>query len=81
MSSVPVNNPVLASLGPDPMLQTRTQQQKLRVCDVCGLLLGVFEDDKRLADHYSGKLHIGVMKVREQLEQLKNALAAKKTKV
>jgi len=76
--SIPVNNPVLASLGPDPMLQTRTQQQKLRVCDVCGLLLGVYEDEKRLADHYSGKLHIGVMKVIEQLDQLKKTLANRK---
>lgn len=78
ITSIAVTNPVLASLGPDPMLQTRTQQQKLRVCDVCGLLLGVFEDDKRLADHYSGKLHIGVMKVREKLEELKKILATKK---
>lgn len=28
--------------------------KKLRVCDVCGSYLSVFDSDKRLADHFLG---------------------------
>ncbi|PRP86887.1 hypothetical protein PROFUN_03635 [Planoprotostelium fungivorum] len=47
------------------------QQQKLRVCDVCAALLSIIDSDKRLADHFGGRLHHGYVKVREKLEQLK----------
>jgi len=43
------------------------QQQKLRVCEVCCAYLGIHDNDRRLADHFGGKLHLGFIKVREQL--------------
>jgi len=50
---------------------TTTQQQKLRVCDICGAYLSVYDSDRRLADHFGGKLHIGYLAVREKLKELK----------
>lgn len=50
--------------------------QKLRVCDVCGAYLSMLDSDRRLADHFSGKMHIGYMRLRELLvefEQQKRA--------
>ncbi|XP_048477068.1 putative RNA-binding protein Luc7-like 1 [Rhincodon typus] len=53
------------------------QQQKLRVCDVCGAYLGLQEKDKRLADHFRGRLHMGFMEIRSKLQQVKKTLAEK----
>lgn len=30
--------------------------QKLRVCDVCGAYLSILDSDRRLADHFGGKV-------------------------
>jgi len=30
--------------------------QKLRVCDICGAYLSVLDSDRRLADHFGGKV-------------------------
>jgi len=49
----------------------QSQQQKLRVCDVCSCFLSKFDSDKRLADHFNGKLHMGYVTIREKLEELK----------
>ncbi|XP_059814564.1 putative RNA-binding protein Luc7-like 1 [Hypanus sabinus] len=53
------------------------QQQKLRVCDVCGAYLGLQEKDKRLADHFRGRLHMGFMEIRSKLQQIKKTLSQK----
>ncbi|TDH65132.1 hypothetical protein CCR75_007151 [Bremia lactucae] len=37
-----------------------TVNQKLRVCDVCGAFLSIFDSERRLADHFGGKLHVGI---------------------
>ncbi|KAL4617865.1 putative RNA-binding protein Luc7-like 1 [Arapaima gigas] len=50
------------------------QQQKLRVCEVCSAYLGLHDNDRRLADHFGGKLHLGFIQIREKLEQLKVGL-------
>ena len=47
------------------------QQQKLRVCEVCSAYLGIHDNDRRLADHFGGKLHLGFIKIREKLDDLK----------
>lgn len=47
------------------------QQQMLRVCDICGAYLGIQDNDKRLAEHFGGKLHIGFKQIRETLEELR----------
>ncbi|KAL6634011.1 hypothetical protein ACP70R_026682 [Stipagrostis hirtigluma subsp. patula] len=52
--------------------------QKLRLCDICGAFLSVYdritfaakECDRRLADHFGGKLHMGYMLIRERLSEL-----------
>ncbi|KAI8501152.1 putative RNA-binding protein Luc7-like 1, partial [Branchiostoma belcheri] len=56
------------------------QQQKLRVCEVCSAYLGLHDNDRRLADHFGGKLHIGFIKIREKLKDLKNLVAEKREK-
>ncbi|KAI0064481.1 LUC7-domain-containing protein [Artomyces pyxidatus] len=41
--------------------------QKLRVCDVCGAYLSVLDSDRRLADHFGGKMHLGYHELRNML--------------
>ncbi|KAL9379562.1 hypothetical protein Peur_028044 [Populus x canadensis] len=48
----------------------RITDQKLRVCDICGAFLSVYDSDRRLADHFGGKLHLGYMQIREKLTEL-----------
>lgn len=53
-------------------LRTQSQQQqKLRVCEVCGLYLSITDSDKRLTDHFTGKLHVGFENAREKLQELR----------
>jgi len=49
-----------------------SQQQKLRVCDICGAFLSIYDSDRRLADHFGGKLHLGYLQIREKLTELQN---------
>uniref|UniRef100_A0A674D6F6 Zgc:158803 n=1 Tax=Salmo trutta TaxID=8032 RepID=A0A674D6F6_SALTR len=53
------------------------QQQKLRVCEVCSAYLGLHDNDRRLADHFGGKLHLGFIEIREKLERLRKAVVEK----
>merc|ERR1719270_1586596 len=46
------------------------QQQKLRVCEICSAYLGIHDNDRRLADRFGGKLHLGFIKIREKLAEL-----------
>ncbi|CAL1352879.1 unnamed protein product [Linum trigynum] len=55
----------------------RITDQKLRVCDICGAFLSVYDSDRRLADHFGGKLHLGYMQIREKLAELQE----EKTKI
>lgn len=52
-------------------VDVRITDQKLRVCDICGAFLSIYDSDRRLADHFGGKLHLGYMQIREKLEELK----------
>ncbi|XP_018092993.1 LUC7-like S homeolog isoform X2 [Xenopus laevis] len=56
------------------------QQQKLRVCEVCSAYLGLHDNDRRLADHFGGKLHLGFILIREKLELLRRTVAEKQEK-
>jgi len=56
------------------------QQQKLRVCEVCSAYLGIHDNDRRLADHFGGKLHLGFIKIRERLEELLKTYEDRKVK-
>ena len=51
------------------------QQQKLRVCEVCSAYLGIHDNDRRLADHFGGKLHLGFIQIREKLSMLRARVA------
>ncbi|CAG04387.1 unnamed protein product [Tetraodon nigroviridis] len=54
--------------------------EKLRVCEVCSAYLGLHDNDRRLADHFGGKLHLGFIQIREKLDQLKKAVVDKQEK-
>ncbi|KAJ1032992.1 hypothetical protein NDA16_000271 [Ustilago loliicola] len=41
--------------------------QKLRVCDVCGAYLSILDSDRRLADHFGGRMHLGYLRLREMI--------------
>ena len=48
-----------------------THRQKLRVCEVCGGKLSLYDSDRRLADHFGGKLHLGFQMIREKVKELR----------
>ncbi|XP_047334428.1 U1 snRNP-associated protein usp106-like [Impatiens glandulifera] len=56
----------------------RITDQKLRVCDICGAFLSVYDSDRRLADHFGGKLHLGYMQIRDKLAELKDERTKKR---
>ncbi|CAE6106342.1 unnamed protein product [Arabidopsis arenosa] len=76
-------------------VDVRITDQKLRLCDICGAFLSVYDRlfgpsftritfaankcaffldllclDRRLADHFGGKLHLGYMLIRDKLAEL-----------
>ncbi|KAG8532816.1 uncharacterized protein KY384_002694 [Bacidia gigantensis] len=44
--------------------------QKLQVCDVCGAYLSRLDNDRRLADHFYGKMHLGYAQMRKTYDVL-----------
>lgn len=48
--------------------------QKLQVCDVCGAYLSRLDNDRRLADHFYGKMHLGYAQMRKSYESLQKEL-------
>lgn len=48
--------------------------QKLQVCDVCGAYLSRLDNDRRLADHFYGKMHLGYAQMRKSHEALQKEL-------
>ena len=55
--------------------------QKLQVCDVCGAYLSRLDNDRRLADHFFGKMHLGYAQMRKENERLAKELAGRKPPV
>lgn len=49
----------------------QSQQQKLQVCEACGAYLSRLDTDRRLSDHYLGKLHLAYVRMRSVLADLK----------
>ncbi|CDJ49100.1 hypothetical protein, conserved [Eimeria brunetti] len=43
--------------------------QRLRPCDVCGALLSANDTDRRLDEHFSGRVHLGFQKLRDALKK------------
>lgn len=48
--------------------------QKLQVCTVCSALLSRLDNDRRLADHFAGKMHLGYAQMRKTCETVKGQL-------
>ncbi|KAB8270972.1 hypothetical protein BDV30DRAFT_214226 [Aspergillus minisclerotigenes] len=48
--------------------------QKLQVCDVCGAYLSRLDNDRRLADHFFGKMHMGYSDMRKTFKKLSEEL-------
>ncbi|EPQ30549.1 uncharacterized protein PFL1_02074 [Pseudozyma flocculosa PF-1] len=46
--------------------------QKLRVCDICGAYLSILDSDRRLADHFGGKMHLGYLRLREMIREFED---------
>eukprot|EP00189_Rhodosorus_marinus_P010712 CAMPEP_0184740436 /NCGR_PEP_ID=MMETSP0315-20130426/3464_1 /TAXON_ID=101924 /ORGANISM="Rhodosorus marinus, Strain UTEX LB 2760" /LENGTH=481 /DNA_ID=CAMNT_0027210121 /DNA_START=119 /DNA_END=1565 /DNA_ORIENTATION=- len=55
---------------------TLDKRQKLRVCEQCGAFLSIFDSEKRLQDHFGGKMHLGYLGLRRKLDDLRNDTAA-----
>uniref|UniRef100_M4B1P6 Uncharacterized protein n=1 Tax=Hyaloperonospora arabidopsidis (strain Emoy2) TaxID=559515 RepID=M4B1P6_HYAAE len=52
--------------------------QKLRVCDVCGAFLSIFDSERRLADHFGGKVHVGYVQIRNKLKEVMETMRAER---
>ncbi|KEI37632.1 uncharacterized protein L969DRAFT_590211 [Mixia osmundae IAM 14324] len=50
--------------------------QKLRVCDICSAYLSVLDSDRRLADHFGGKMHLGYLTLRQTIDTWKQRSAS-----
>lgn len=55
----------------------QSAQQKLQVCEVCGAYLSRIDTDRRLADHFLGKVHLGYVKMREEYDYWRVRLSTK----
>ncbi|CAJ0567487.1 unnamed protein product, partial [Mesorhabditis spiculigera] len=44
--------------------------QRLRVCEDCGAQLNIMDHETRLADHFGGKMHLGMVEVRERFTEM-----------
>ncbi len=51
--------------------------QKLQVCDVCGAYLSRLDNDRRLADHFYGKMHLGYAQMRKTYDAFPKELRAR----
>uniref|UniRef100_A0A915EVW7 Luc7-like protein 3 n=1 Tax=Ditylenchus dipsaci TaxID=166011 RepID=A0A915EVW7_9BILA len=49
-------------------------QQRLRVCDACGAQLNILDHESRLADHFGGKMHLGMVEIREKFDQMREKI-------
>ena len=47
------------------------KEKQMKVCEVCGAMQSMQDNEKRLQTHIEGKLHTGYAKIREYLEMLR----------
>ncbi|CAN6671019.1 protein Luc7p [Trichomonascus vanleenenianus] len=50
--------------------------QKLQVCEECGAYLSRIDNDRRLADHFIGKMHKGYVQIRQAYAEMKEKNAS-----
>lgn len=53
--------------------------QRLRVCETCSAQLNVMDHETRLQDHYGGKMHLGMVEIREKYAEMKNSIDERRT--
>ncbi|KAK8808481.1 hypothetical protein WA158_008382 [Blastocystis sp. Blastoise] len=51
------------------------ENQRMRVCDICGATLSAFDSDKRLSDHFIGRSHMGYLAIRNKYLELEKVLS------
>jgi hypothetical protein len=68
----------LNSVSDHPLLM---KEKQMKVCDVCGAMQSVQDNEKRLQTHVEGKLHTGYAKIREFLETLRRRKLERKFKL
>ncbi|VEU21892.1 DEKNAAC102882 [Brettanomyces naardenensis] len=49
----------------------QSAQQKLQVCTECGAYLSRLDNDKRLVDHFMGKIHLGYVEMRNIAREIR----------
>lgn len=47
-------------------------QQKLEVCSICAAYLSRLDSDRRLGDHFLGKIHLSYVQMRKTLQELRS---------
>lgn len=52
----------------------QSSQQKLQVCEECGAYLSRLDSDRRLADHFIGKIHLAYVQMRSAYYELHNKI-------
>jgi hypothetical protein len=57
------------------------KEKQMKVCEVCGAMQSMQDNEKRLQTHVEGKLHTGYARIREYLEMLRRRKLERKFKV
>ncbi|VDL76740.1 unnamed protein product [Nippostrongylus brasiliensis] len=47
---------------------------RLRVCEDCGAQLNIMDHESRIADHFGGKMHLGMVECREKYAEMKQTI-------
>ncbi|XGW10038.1 hypothetical protein V3C99_011927 [Haemonchus contortus] len=47
---------------------------RLRVCEDCGAQLNIMDHESRIADHFGGKMHLGMVECRERYAEMKKTI-------
>ena len=59
---------LLAGVGISRNMQN---DKRMKVCEICGAFLVVGDTENRQKSHLDGKQHLGFLKIREKIEELK----------
>ncbi len=57
------------------------KEKQMKVCEVCGAMQSLQDNEKRLLVHIEGKLHTGYAKIREYLEMLRRRKLERKIRI
>ena len=56
------------------------KEKQMKVCEICGALQSVQDNEKRIQTHKEGKIHSGYLKIRQYLDLLKKKKIERKIK-